>query len=96
MKAYQKYIHGYNHANDLLAQLTKRGNKNTSLGNWVQQQLNKNSNLCRGLASLPAFLISPVQRLPRYLLLLKDLFKCTPEDHPDYQNVQKAYDSLSK
>lgn len=26
----------------------------------------------------------PVQRIPRYQLLLKELQKRTPEDHPDY------------
>ena len=93
--AYQKYIHGYDHANELLNQLLKRGDKKSGFGAWVQAQLNSNSSLCRGLASLPAFLIGPVQRLPRYLLLLRDLFKCTPESHPDYPNVRASHECLS-
>ncbi|KAL6079465.1 hypothetical protein QOT17_001086 [Balamuthia mandrillaris] len=39
---------------------------------------------------LPQFLIAPVQRLPRYQLLLENLFKLTPEQHVDYSNLQKA------
>ena len=74
----------------VMEKLAKRGNKNTSFGNWLQSQLLKNADLCRGLANLPAFLICPVQRLPRYLLILRDLQKCTPEDHPDYLHLQEA------
>lgn len=33
-------------------------------------------------------LIMPVQRIPRYSLLLQDLLKNTPEDHPDHQNLK--------
>lgn len=33
----------------------------------------------------------PVQRIPRYKLLLEDLLKKTVETHPDYLNLKKAY-----
>lgn len=33
-------------------------------------------------------LLEPVQRIPRYKLLLSDYLKRTPEDHPDYENTQ--------
>ncbi len=39
---------------------------------------------------LSAFLIMPVQRVPRYNLLLKDLFKHTWTDHLDYENLKQA------
>ena len=32
----------------------------------------------------------PVQRIPRYVLLLKDFLRNTPEDHDDHGNVSKA------
>lgn len=35
-------------------------------------------------------LIQPVQRVPRYRLLLAELLKCTPETHPDYEPCEKA------
>jgi hypothetical protein len=35
-------------------------------------------------------LIRPIQRIPRYILLLSDLAQKTRPDHPDYQNLQKA------
>ncbi|KAJ3260401.1 hypothetical protein HK103_000543 [Boothiomyces macroporosus] len=45
---------------------------------------------------LQAFLILPVQRIPRYKLLLEDLYKHTPEDHPDHENIKKAIESVSQ
>jgi hypothetical protein len=38
--------------------------------------------------------IQPIQRLPRYSLLLKELIKFTPEDHIDYQNFIVAKEKL--
>lgn len=32
----------------------------------------------------------PVQRIPRHILLLTDLAKHTPPDHPDYAALSKA------
>ena len=84
-------MHGYNHAISTLEKISKRGGKNTNFGNWLQSRLVENNDLCRGLGNLPAFLICPVQRLPRYLLILRDLQKCTPEDHPDYTNLQQSF-----
>jgi RhoGEF domain/PH domain len=48
--------------------------------------------------SLPinAFLIMPVQRLPRYNLLLGDLIKNTTEDHPDRGDLERALTEMEK
>jgi len=46
--------------------------------------------------NLQGYLITPVQRLPRYELLLKDLLKHTWLEHPDKQNLQIALDSIRK
>jgi hypothetical protein len=40
--------------------------------------------------NLMAFLILPIQRLPRYRLLLSSLLKETAESHPDHAAVKKA------
>ncbi|XP_057316982.1 uncharacterized protein LOC130657988 isoform X1 [Hydractinia symbiolongicarpus] len=39
---------------------------------------------------LPSFLLSPVQRLPRYVLLLRELSKYTDEEHPDKYFISEA------
>jgi hypothetical protein len=39
---------------------------------------------------LDAILVVPVQRIPRYVLLLQDMLKSTPDWHPDKQQVDSA------
>lgn len=41
-------------------------------------------------ARMASHLISPVQRVPRYQLLLKDLIKRTPADHHELKTLEKA------
>lgn len=38
----------------------------------------------------------PVQRIPRYELLLKTLIGYTPEDHVDFQNLTQALVMVEK
>lgn len=40
--------------------------------------------------TLTDLLITPIQRIPRYSLLLKELNKKTPSTHPDHQDLCKA------
>lgn len=53
------------------------------------------SNVLKGM-DLQSFLVKPVQRLPKYVLLFKDLLKNTDEDHPDYKNIKYALDYFLK
>jgi len=48
---------------------------------------------CKGL-SLSAYLLTPIQRLPRYELLLKELLKHTPLNHPDNYYLGEAVENL--
>ncbi len=41
-----------------------------------------------------SLLITPVQRIPRYTLLLKELLKHTPNSHPDYNDLALAYEKI--
>ena len=57
---------------------------------------------CKGL-DLEAYLVTPVQRIPRYRLLLQELLQRTPESHVDYtdlsfslQQVHLPFSSLLK
>jgi hypothetical protein len=43
---------------------------------------------------LESLLILPVQRIPRYRLLLEQLLKYTPEDHVDYHTVSDALEKI--
>ncbi|CAM9537785.1 unnamed protein product [Chrysoparadoxa australica] len=42
-----------------------------------------------------SLLIMPIQRIPRYKLLLENMMKNTDEDHTDYNLLQKAVDQIS-
>jgi FYVE/RhoGEF/PH domain-containing protein 5/6 len=48
---------------------------------------------CRG-QSLRSFLILPVQRIPRYRLLLEDLMKNTDSRHPDYKSISDSLETI--
>jgi len=45
--------------------------------------------------SLQSYLIAPVQRLPRYMLLLAELKKHTSEDHKHYDSICVRSESSS-
>lgn len=40
--------------------------------------------------TLQSFLILPIQRIPRYVLLLTELLKNTPDTHPDFHEITEA------
>jgi len=46
--------------------------------------------------TLFGFLIKPVQRICKYPLLIKELVKVTPEDHPDYKDLMHAQNQIEK
>uniref|UniRef100_W5L297 Rho guanine nucleotide exchange factor 17 n=1 Tax=Astyanax mexicanus TaxID=7994 RepID=W5L297_ASTMX len=53
--------------------------------------------------ALGDLMIKPVQRIPRYELLVKDLLKHTPEDHPDHpflldaqKNIKRLAEKINK
>jgi hypothetical protein len=45
---------------------------------------------------LDSYLILPVQRIPRYILLLNELKKHTWEDHKDYKNIVDAWTQVQE
>ena len=42
------------------------------------------------LNAIDSYLILPIQRIPRYFMLLEDFLQHTPEQHPDHPNLGKA------
>ena len=46
------------------------------------------------ILDLNSFLIMPVQRVPRYVLLLDAILKYTPHSHPEYPSLLQALDSI--
>lgn len=49
-----------------------------------------------GLSGLETLLVVPVQRIPRYVLLLREVLKFTPETHADYAKCRQAFEEMEK
>mmetsp|Transcript_981 Transcript_981/g.1642 ORF Transcript_981/g.1642 Transcript_981/m.1642 type:complete len:473 (-) Transcript_981:595-2013(-) len=43
-----------------------------------------------------SFMITPIQRVPRYVMLLEDMLKNTPDYHKDFQPLNKALEAVKK
>lgn len=83
LKIYTEYIQNFNEA---LSQI-QECKKSIVFLEFCNQAFPKFS---FSVVDLPSLLITPIQRIPRYQLLLKDLLKHTWEDHPDHVNLTKA------
>ncbi|XP_048348988.1 rho guanine nucleotide exchange factor 17 [Sphaerodactylus townsendi] len=59
---------------------------------FLEQNMREN----REKQALSDLLIKPVQRIPRYELLVKDLLKHTPEEHPDHPFLIEAQRSIKQ
>ncbi|KAH0791182.1 Kelch motif family protein [Histomonas meleagridis] len=64
------------------------------IDNKLQLLASKNPNEIKG--NLQAFLITPVQRMPRYILFLRELLKYTPPSHPDSSMLLTAYTKVEE
>ena len=80
-EAYSHYTNNFDSALELYYQLVK---DNPAFNQFVLDTKQR-----IGL-DLSSYLVMPVQRMPRYLLLLSNLVAATPEDHPDYAPLQQA------
>ena len=76
---YSKYVSEYNDILDLFA--TFSGNQ--SMCSFLKQM--RKQNKC-----LKNYLILPIQRMPRYILLFAELKKYTQQNHTDYKHVDNA------
>lgn len=77
--------------------------KSRKRGNEVKMKLEKNNEKFRNFLAkvscnhtLDSLLLMPIQRVPRYELILKELVKRTHEDHPDYENLKEAQSKAQK
>eukprot|EP00698_Gefionella_okellyi_P025313 TRINITY_DN9234_c0_g1_i1.p1 TRINITY_DN9234_c0_g1~~TRINITY_DN9234_c0_g1_i1.p1 ORF type:complete len:1132 (-),score=272.22 TRINITY_DN9234_c0_g1_i1:130-3525(-) len=83
LKVYTSYVNNYPRALDTLRHLQK----NSSFTKFMVAQETKPQ--LKGL-KLTDFLIMPIQRIPRYEMLLNEYMKNTPKGHRDHDNMQQA------
>ena len=86
-KLYTPYFNNFDSSRQYLEKLRK----NTKVTNWLSENEHKTQLENLDLSSL---LIKPIQRLPKYVLLFKDLKKNTEETHPDYKNIVEALEKF--
>jgi len=85
---YQTFVSTFDKSTLVLNQLLD----NPEFAKW-QEEVAMKPELHR--MRISTLLIMPVQRVPRYMLLLRELISKTPETHPDYTLLKKAYDFIS-
>jgi len=84
------YVKGFSKAKEMLASCRKKSEKLRQfldIVRWMPASHNK---------TIDDFLIQPVQRTPRYRVLLEDITKRTNKKHPDFALLQKALKSVSQ
>ncbi|KAL2093746.1 hypothetical protein ACEWY4_011058 [Coilia grayii] len=88
LKMYAEYVRNFDKAMDLLKQWTERSPQFKAIILEIQGQ-----EACGNL-TLQHHMLEPVQRVPRYEMLLKDYLKKLPENDPDRPDAQKSLDTI--
>ena len=86
-KMYSAYVAGHSASNSLINELVLDSSF-ASWTSWLAGTVPSRKGV--GARSLSSFLIMPVQRIPRYALLVKELLAATPAEHADFQPLQAA------
>eukprot|EP01126_Amoeba_proteus_P037431 TRINITY_DN3860_c0_g1_i25.p1 TRINITY_DN3860_c0_g1~~TRINITY_DN3860_c0_g1_i25.p1 ORF type:complete len:579 (-),score=52.85 TRINITY_DN3860_c0_g1_i25:867-2603(-) len=87
---YTGYINSFENSTRLLSSLVK---SNAQFGSFLREcQKDERCNK----HTLEDLLITVVQRVPQYLMLLKDLLKVTPSGHPDNKPTMKALQQVKE
>ncbi|KAK7078752.1 Rho guanyl-nucleotide exchange factor activity protein [Halocaridina rubra] len=89
LKVYSSYAKNYQQAINLLVDHERKADKFKA---WLAVQESRPEVQTK----LPSLLITPIQRVPRYRLLLGQLLKHTSDDHPDYCNISSANQAVDE
>ncbi|XP_001624596.3 FYVE, RhoGEF and PH domain-containing protein 2 [Nematostella vectensis] len=90
IKLYSTYANNFEAASRLLQEWEK---KSPEFSAFITRQ--EALEECQGL-NIRALLITPVQRVPRYKLLLESLLNKTPRDYPDFSKLEEATYEIAK
>jgi len=83
LKFYSTYANDFQEATKLVEQWTEKSKP-------FKELLSNQESRPEVKMKLNSLLITPVQRIPRYKLLLEDIIKNTPRFHPDKTNLEQA------
>jgi len=85
MKIYITYLNGYQECLKILTELKQKNKKFAELIEGINEVLGQ-----KGTLVLGDYMIMPVQRVPRYVLLLQELIKNSSESHTQWDNMQSS------
>lgn len=91
LKIYKPFINNYENA---LAFCSGPGYKKKAFANFIKESEKQVPEI--KYTGLSHFLIQPIQRIPRYVLLLEQMQKYTPETHVDFAKLKIAVDKLKE
>ncbi|XP_022605658.1 FYVE, RhoGEF and PH domain-containing protein 4 isoform X2 [Seriola dumerili] len=89
LKMYAEYVKNFDKAMELLKQWTDRSPQFKAIIQEIQSQ-----EAC-GCLTLQHHMLEPVQRVPRYEMLLKDYLKKLPQDDPDRRDSEKSLEIIA-
>ncbi|XP_029969873.1 FYVE, RhoGEF and PH domain-containing protein 4-like [Salarias fasciatus] len=89
LRMYADYVRNFDRAVELVRTWTERCSAFRGVVQDVQAQA-----AC-GSLSLQHHMLEPVQRVPRYQMLLRDYLKTLPEGNPDHQPAQESLQIIS-
>eukprot|EP01091_Cochliopodium_minus_P004005 TRINITY_DN13929_c0_g1_i1.p1 TRINITY_DN13929_c0_g1~~TRINITY_DN13929_c0_g1_i1.p1 ORF type:complete len:837 (-),score=174.65 TRINITY_DN13929_c0_g1_i1:38-2548(-) len=90
MKMYTSYVDRYDETIEIINENFKNNERFSRL---VEEIKYAGFN---GMNALMSLRITPIQRIPRYVLLLRDLLKNTPQNHQDFQSIKNALEAVSE
>ncbi|KAF9148815.1 hypothetical protein BG015_009439 [Linnemannia schmuckeri] len=90
LKMYSNYVKTYTSA---LTHINDCMNRNDRFTEFLKSTARRPE--CKNL-DFQSYLMLPVQRIPRYRMLLEGLLRHTPEDHPDHRKLQTAFESMEQ
>ncbi|XP_041795320.1 FYVE, RhoGEF and PH domain-containing protein 4a isoform X1 [Chelmon rostratus] len=89
LKMYAEYVKNFDKAMELLKQWTDRSPQFKAIIQEIQSQ-----EVC-GFLTLQHHMLEPVQRVPRYEMLLKDYLKKLPPDDSDRRDAEKSLEIIA-
>ncbi|XP_059182435.1 FYVE, RhoGEF and PH domain-containing protein 4-like isoform X2 [Centropristis striata] len=89
LRMYADYVRNFDQAMELVRTWTERSSAFRNIIQDIQSQ-----DVC-GSLTLQHHMLEPVQRVPRYEMLLRDYLKKLPKDNPDYDLAHKSLQTIS-
>ncbi|XP_072510434.1 FYVE, RhoGEF and PH domain-containing protein 4 isoform X2 [Notamacropus eugenii] len=89
LKMYGEYVKGFDNAMELVKTMTDRMPQFKAVIEEIQKQ-----EICGNL-TLQHHMLEPVQRIPRYEMLLKDYLRKLPPDSLDWNDAKKSLEIIS-